>query len=98
MSNIVNYIQYDKHPRNFHDLNISTVNKEKYKINSNIEEEERQMLELGFADTLGKLKDKYLDVYEKIQSEILSTTGFDENSDLSTTYSGQVNTTKDCKK
>ena len=37
LSNIVNYIQYDKHPMNFHNLNISTVNKEKYKRNSNIE-------------------------------------------------------------
>ena len=32
------------------------------------------------------LKEEYLDVYEGMQSEILSTTRFDENSDLSTTY------------
>ena len=30
-SNIVNYIQYDRHLKNFHNLNISTVNKERYK-------------------------------------------------------------------
>ena len=33
-----------------------------------------------------KLKEEYLDVYKEIQSEILSTTRFDENADLSTTY------------
>ena len=40
---------------------------------------------------------EYLDVYEGIQSEILSTTRFDENSDLSTTYLGRVDTTKTSK-
>ena len=40
------------------------------------------------------MKEEYLDVYEGIQSEILSTTRFDENSDLRTTYLGIVNKTK----
>ena len=31
-----------------------------------------------------------LDVYEGIQSEILSTTSFDENSGLNTTYLGKT--------
>ena len=35
-----------------------------------------------------KLCKEYLDVYEGIQSEIVNTTRFDENSDLSTTYLG----------
>ena len=33
-------------------------------------------------------------MYKGIQSEILSTTKFYENSDLNTTYLGRVNTTK----
>ena len=37
LSNVVNHIQYDRHPKNFQNLNISAVNKEKYKRNSNIE-------------------------------------------------------------
>ena len=32
------------------------------------------------------LSEEYLDVYEGIQSEIVNTTRFDENSDLSKTY------------
>ena len=59
LSNVVNYIQYDRHPKNFHNLNINTVNKEKYKRNSNIEEEERHVLELDFGDTPEKLKGEY---------------------------------------
>ena len=38
LSNIVNYIQYDRHPKNFYNLNIRAVNKEKHKRKSNIEE------------------------------------------------------------
>ena len=41
-----------------------------------------------------KLKEEYLDICDGIQSEILSTTRFDENSDLSTTYLGRVDTTR----
>ena len=74
---MINYIQYDKHPKNYHSLNISAVNKEKHRRNSYIKEEEDDMLELGFGDTHGKLKEEYLDVYVGIQSEILSTTRFD---------------------
>ena len=65
------------------------MNKEKYKRKSIIEKE-RQMLELEFGDMPEKLKEEYLDIYDGIQSEILSTSRFDENSDLSTTYLGRV--------
>ena len=41
-----------------------------------------------------KLIEEYLDIYNGIQSEILSTTGFDENSDLSTKYLGIVDITR----
>ena len=94
LSNVVNYIQYDGHPKNFYNLNIRAVNKENYKRKSNIEEEERQMLELDFGDIPEKLMEACLDVYEGIQSKILSTTRLDENSDLSTTYLGRVDTAR----
>ena len=44
------------------------------------------MLQLDFGDMPEILKGEYLDIYERVQSEILSTTRFDENSDLSTAY------------
>ena len=96
LSNVVNYIQYDRHPKNFYNLNIRAVNRENHRRKSNIEEE-IQMLELDFRDMPEKLKEEYLDVYDGIQSEILSTTRFDDNSDLSTIYIGRVDTTRTSK-
>ena len=55
------------------------------------------MLELDFGDTPEKLKEEYLDMHKGIQSEILSAMRFDENSDLSTTYLGRVDTIKNSK-
>ena len=60
-------------------------------------EEERDILELDFGQTLDIITEEYLDVYEGIQSEILSTTRFDENSDLSTPYLGKADRSKNNK-
>ena len=90
LSNVVNYVQYDRHPKNFYSFNIKTMNKERCK-KSDIEE---KLLKLDFGDTPEKLREEYLDMYEGIQSEIMSTTRFDENSDLSTTYLGRVGMTR----
>ena len=43
------------------------------------------------------LHEEYLDVYEGFQSEIVSTTRFDENSYLSTTYLGKSDKTRNDK-
>ena len=57
-------------------------------------DEEGQMLELDFGDMPETLKEEYSDIYGGIQSEILSTTRFDEISDLSTTCLGEVDMTR----
>ena len=95
LSNTLNYIQYDRYPKNYHSLGISTVNK--CGKNQSTKEEERDILELDFCQTLDILREEYLDVYEGIQSEILSTTRFDENSDLITTYLGKADRSKNNK-
>ena len=41
-----------------------------------------------------KLRGEYLVMWEGIQSEVISTTRFDENSDLNTTYLGRVDITR----
>ena len=76
LSNYGQYIWYDRHPKIFYNLNIRAVNKEKYKWKLDTEEEE--MLELDFGDLPDKLKEEYLDIYDSIQLELLSTTRFDE--------------------
>ena len=91
LSNTLNYIQYDRHPKNYYNLGISAVHK--YINNLDIREE-RDMIELDFGQTPSILKEEYLDVYEGIQSEILNTTRFDENSDLCTTYLGKSDRSK----
>ena len=65
LSNKVNYIQYDRYPKNFHNLDIKAVNQRNYKRRPN-KKEERQMLELDFGDMPKKLKGGYLDIYEGI--------------------------------
>ena len=97
LSSVINYIQYDRHPKNFHSLNISAVDKEKGKERSNSEREMKSRLELDFEGTKYKLREEYLDVYKVIHSEILSITKFDENSDLSTIYLGRVDRSKNNK-
>ena len=52
------------------------------------------MIEVDIGATPNILKEEYLDVYEGIQSEIVNTTRFDENSDLSTTYLGKSDRSK----
>ena len=94
LSNKLNYIQYDRYPKNYHSLGISAVNK--YGKNPCMIEE-RDSLELDFCQTPDILREEYLDVYEGIQSEILNTMRFDENTDLSTTYLRKADQSKNNK-
>ena len=94
MSNTLNYIQYDKHPKNFHNLGISVVNVYK---NGSDAKNEKGLVEIDFGLTPHELKEEYLDVCKGIQSEIVNTTRLDENSDLSTTYLGKSDRSKNDK-
>ena len=63
LSNTLNYIQYYRHPKNYHNLSISAVHKYR---NSSDAKEERDKIELDFGPTPNRLKKEYLDVYEGI--------------------------------
>ena len=67
------------------------------KAKSKQNEKERPISEVDFKSTLDRLKEEYLDRYEGVKSEILSTTRFDENSALSLTYLGKTNIVKESK-
>ena len=58
LSNVLNYIQYDRHPKTYHSLGINAVNK--HKINT---KEKGDIVELDFGVMLEVLKEEYLDVY-----------------------------------
>ena len=91
LSNILNYIQHNKYHTVSHTLNIKAVNKHRYKSE---EKEEKEHVEFDFGNRPLKLHEEYLDVYGGIQSEIENTTRFDENSDLSMTYLGKSDRTR----
>ena len=65
----------------------------RYKDNSKIKEE-RGITELDSGVMPQILCKEYLAIYEGIQSEIVNTTTFDKNSDLSTTYLGKSDKTR----
>ena len=64
-SNVVNYIQYDRYPTYFYDLDVKTIDlKSHRKIHDIFMEEDRQMLDLDFGNTPEKLRGHYLDMAE----------------------------------
>ena len=91
LSNMLNYKQYDKYLKNYHNLGISMVNKCRNSLDI---KKERDVINLDFGPTPHILKEEYLHVYKGIQSEILNTLRFDKNSDLSTTYLGKSDSSK----
>ena len=65
------------------------------KVNKGIKNEniDESLLRVDLASISDRSREEYLDRYEGITSEILCTTRFDENSDLSTTYLGKSHMT-----
>ena len=82
----------------FHKLNIDlmnyTQNKDLYK---ELKKEEMLKASVNFGASPEKLKSDYLDVYEGVYAEVISTDRFDEDTDLRTTYLGQVDMTRSTK-
>ena len=98
LSNVVNYVQHNRDPKDFYDLEVNTIDqKNNRKIYDRLKEEARQVLELIFGNNLDKLGGEYLDMYEGVKSEVLSTTKFDENSDLGTAFLGRIDMTRPSK-
>ena len=52
--------------------------------------EEGQMINIDFGESPDVLKVKYMDVYEDVFAEVVTTNRFDENVDLSPTYLGKI--------
>ena len=80
----------------FHKLNIGSLkycqNKDLYK---ELKQKELLKVSVNFGGSHEKLKSDHLDVYEGVYAEVISTDKFDEDTDLSTTYLGKVNMTRD---
>ena len=85
LSNVLNYVQHSKFNSMNHSLRVRPVNI--YKIKPDMGKEFR---ELDFGTVPQNLQEEYLDIYEGIQSDILSSSRFNKNSDISTTYLGKI--------
>ena len=86
LSDVLNYVQHSRFHLMNHTLDIKVVNKYKSKPNT----DNREFKELDFGVTPQKLQEEYMDIYEGIHSEIVSSIRFDENSNIGMTYLGQV--------
>ena len=62
-------------------------NRDLYK---SLNDEQTIRTNLNFGNNPEKLKADYLDVYRVMYTEVISTDRFDEDTNLSTTYLGQV--------
>ena len=85
LGNILNYVQHSKFNSMNHTLNVRPVNR--YKVKPDMGKEFR---ELDFGTVQQNLQEEYLDVYEGIQLDIVSSSRFSENSDISTTYLDKI--------
>ena len=90
LSNSLNYMQHSKFNSMSHSLNIKPVNRYKMKPNDSPSSSEREFREVDFGANSQNLQVEYLDVYEEIQSDIVSSSRFDENTDISMTYLGRI--------
>ena len=52
--------------------------------------EQGERMDINFGESPNVLKGKYMDVYEDVFAEVVTTNRFDENVDLSTTYLGKI--------
>ena len=86
LSNVLNYVQHSRFHSMKQTLYIKEVNKYTHKTNT----DEKEVKGLDFGTMPQKLQEEYMDIYEGIHSEIVSSNRFDENSDLSTMYLGRV--------
>ena len=92
LSNVINYVQYSKNPKDFHFVTIKSV-----KFNKIVKgkDKNKSLLKVNLVESSGRSREEYLDRYEGVKPEIVDTTRFDENSDLSTTYLGRIDMTWD---
>ena len=49
-----------------------------------------ERIDIDFGESLGIMRSRYMDVYDNIYAEVVMTSRFDENVDLSMTYLGRI--------
>ena len=73
------------------DIDIKPIDYREHKrIYRKMGKEGGEKLEMDFGESLEIMKSRYVDVYDDVYAEIVTTSRFDENVDLSTTYLGRI--------
>ena len=65
LSNVINYVQYGKNPKNFHTMSVKSTKKNKTNIGRKQGEKDQPMSEVNLVDTSDKLIEEYLDRYKE---------------------------------
>ena len=77
------YVKHDDGLETFHKLNVNMLKYCQYKdLYQELKGKEILKVDVDFGNNPEKLKSEYLDVYEQVYAEIVSTNWFDENSRL----------------
>ena len=94
LSDHVKYVMSDG-SETFHYLNIDQVNyRQEIGLYRELQEKRLLNANVNFDGSPDRLKVEYLDVYEGVYAKVISTDRFDEDTDLSTKYLGQLEMTK----
>ena len=94
LSDHVKYITSDR-SKTFNKLSIDQLNyRQDIDLYRELQEKELLNANVIFGGSPHKLKSEHLDVYEGVYAEIVSSDRFDEDTDLSTTYLGQIGMTR----
>ena len=94
LSDHVKYVSSGR-SETFHNLNVDQMNyRQEIDLYRELHEKELLNADVYFGSSPDRLKAEYLDVYEGVYAKIISTDRCDEDMDLSTTYLGQLNMTR----
>ena len=95
LSDHVKYITSDG-SQTFNNLSIDQLNyRQDIDLYRELQEKESLNAHVNFGGSPDKLKSEYLDIYKGVYAEIVISDRFDEDTDLSTTYLGQIGMTRD---
>ena len=82
--------------KTFNNLSIDQLNHQQdAKLYRELQENESLNAHVNFRGSPDKLKTEYLDIYGGVYPEIISSDRFDEDTDLSTMYLGQIDMARD---
>ena len=95
-SDNIRYVQHDQRTTQY--LNFDTLDYRNHKdLYLQLKEEPLPVLDVDFGLYPDVTRARYLDLYEDIYAEMVYASKFDENSDLSTTYLGKTDMTRNTK-